>query len=213
MPTDYNKYGVLPSEGMIVGPNNSYALVFDDQNQFKIVQGPYASKPQEVLVANGDGWVFTVGPLTYVRRRVTAAEFATLNSAPITVVPAPGEGKVLIPNLAGDGNDDMVPSSWFYHVPGTTPFDNTNDITVVWSSEVALDDYFGLWSFSNPMDAPVLQGMDGGSISLSFDYEVDLLPIENQPLSLYMRSGNPTGMGDGRTLVQFSYYTIDLTDL
>lgn len=54
---DYNQFGTMYTEGMLRGPNNDWAIVFDNTGQLIVVRSPFGAVQSEVIKCLSSGEV------------------------------------------------------------------------------------------------------------------------------------------------------------
>ena len=119
---------------------------------------------------------------SFEKTSLTTAQIGQLNSTPITLVAAPGAGKVIVPI--------SVVIRYNYGTAGMTG-NRTLDI---------MQDAASLYQWSNVLDDTV------SSIYLVSDVSNDAILTENKALKIQVPSGNPTVGASTSTLDVYTYY-------
>jgi hypothetical protein len=130
----------------------------------------------------------TASIVNILKKTITSAQILNSNSVPVTLIPAPGAGKVI-----------FVQSAIFKYVYGSSVY-TTNTTTNIRLGA------FTLWTSGT--------AIQGGTDYVNF---VNMIPTstvgsslpENQPILFNTSTGNPTG-GDGTIDLYITYITITL---
>ena len=127
-----------------------------------------------------------------VSRTLTSAEILALNTTPITLVPAPGVGNMLVM---------LGPVTWLYD-HNTTAYSTNTDVRVGYTTSIILAQALTILAATEN----AITQVSSGSLSTP---NRPIADAENRPLLAYSQSGDPT-LGDGECTVAFSYRIVSI---
>ena len=140
-----------------------------------------SGKPTKTATASS---IADLAVFDFEKTSLTTAQIGQLNTTPITLVAAPGAGKVLVPM--------SVVIKYTYGTAGMTG-NRTLDI---------MSGVVGLYQWSNVLDDT------SDAIRIVSDVSVDPVLTENEALKIQVPTGNPTVGASTSTVDVYTYYKI-----
>lgn len=143
---------------------------------------------EQVVARMSSTGFYGPGLLTSVSVPVSSAEILASHTDPVTLVASPGPGKAL------------VPFSLFLQLSGATSAYVTSGHTIgLYSGTVLWSEVSGITGSSADIFANFGPATSGADASL----------LDDQPLTLFTTTANPTG-GDGDLTFSLAYYVVDI---